>query len=149
MAEAAHKQDIGKPQYHLIPQDVLLEVVRVMSYGALKYDGGESTPNYMRGKGIEFSRLWDAAQRHLAAWHFGQELDTESGLPHLAHALASLFMLAALDRRPWGERLDDRPRFPRPTSVYGEPLKLVQVGTKQWSTPTTQSARLAEGEGHD
>jgi hypothetical protein len=146
---SATKHDTDKPQYHLIPQDVLLDVVRVMNYGALKYDKGESPPNYLRGKGVEFSRLWDAAQRHLVAWYFGQELDIESGLPHLAHALASLFMLAALDRRPWSDKLDDRPKLPRPTSVYGEPLKVIQTGTLQWPPPAMINVKLTEGEGHD
>jgi len=45
--------------------------------------------------------------------------------------------------------LDDRPKLPRPTSVYGEPLKVTQTGTLQWPPPAMINVKLTEGEGHD
>lgn len=47
-----------------------------------------------------------AAKRHLELWWEGQETDTESGLPHLAHALACLAIL--VDAKTTGTLIDDR-----------------------------------------
>jgi len=38
-----------------------------------------------------------AVMRHMMKFNGGEELDDESGLPHLAHALATLMMV--FDRR--------------------------------------------------
>jgi hypothetical protein len=42
-------------------------------------------------------RYFDAAQRHLWAWWEGEARDPESGLPHLAHAVACLLFVLALE----------------------------------------------------
>lgn len=81
------KLDNGKPQLSLIPREALLECGNAMTYGAKKY----AAHNYK--KGIEYSRLIDAALRHLIAYNDGENNDTESGLSHLGHALASVAML--------------------------------------------------------
>jgi hypothetical protein len=41
-------------------------------------------------------RYYAAALRHLPAWRGGEELDPESGLTHLAHALANAAFLMEL-----------------------------------------------------
>lgn len=56
--------------------------------------------------GMAWGRLLAAALRHLSAWARGQDTDTESGLPHLAHAACCVLMLLALTRRRVGT--DDR-----------------------------------------
>lgn len=38
-------------------------------------------------------RYFDAAMRHMAAWRGGEELDAESGLPHLAHTCCCLLFI--------------------------------------------------------
>jgi len=43
------------------------------------------------------ARYWDAVQRHIEARRSGEMFDSESGLPHLAHACASLVFLLATD----------------------------------------------------
>ena len=48
------------------------------------------------------------ALRHLAAFQRGEDLDPESGLPHLAHAMCNLRMLT-LYSRTYKEG-DDRPK---------------------------------------
>ena len=42
-------------------------------------------------------RYFDAALRHLTAWQTGEQVDAESGLPHLAHAICCLLFMAWLD----------------------------------------------------
>ena len=72
--------------------------------GALKY--GRSN---FRAIGIRASIYVDACQRHLKAWFEGEDCDPDSGLPHLAHALACLAIL--VDAMAAGNMTDDR-QFP-------------------------------------
>lgn len=63
----------------LDPQ-ALLEVAKVAGFGEQKYD----RLNYM--KGYDWSLSFDAGMRHRLAFWNGEDVDPESGLPHLAHA---------------------------------------------------------------
>lgn len=69
--------------------------------GALKY--GRSN---WRAVGVRASIYVDALERHMSAWFEGEDMDPDSGLPHLAHALACLAILVdALESRVL---IDDR-----------------------------------------
>lgn len=81
------KFDGDKPDLSLIPTDALWGTAAALTYGAKKYD----RHNFRNG--IAYSRLVAATMRHLSAWNEGEELDPESGLSHLDHAMASLAML--------------------------------------------------------
>ena len=63
-------------------------VVDVLGFGARKYapDNWRTVPD-ARG------RYFDAALRHLIAWQQGEQIDPESGLPHLAHAACCVLFL--------------------------------------------------------
>ena len=80
MAEG-RKFDGDKLRYSLLPWIAIKEVVKVLEFGAQKYDvdNWQLVPN---GK----DRYWDAAIRHLTAYKEGEKLDPESNLHHLAHA---------------------------------------------------------------
>lgn len=82
------KHDAGKARYDLIPPAPLDLIARVLAYGAEKYsdDGWRLVPDWRR-------RYFSATMRHAWAWYRGEELDPESGLPHLAHAACSLLFL--------------------------------------------------------
>lgn len=69
--------------------------------GMLKY--GRSN---FRAVGVRASIYYDAAFRHLNAWFEGEDTDPDSGLPHLAHALACLAIL--VDAEAAGKLTDDR-----------------------------------------
>lgn len=56
--------------------------------GALKYGRAN-----FRAIGVRASIYFDAALRHLNAWFEGEDMDPDSGLPHLGHALACLAIL--------------------------------------------------------
>lgn len=94
------KQDRGKPEMALVPQNVLLEVAEVFSYGADKY-----APDNWRN-GMRHRRQASAALRHIAKWLDGEDKDDESGLPHLAHAICCLMMLEGMVLAKTGD--DDR-----------------------------------------
>jgi hypothetical protein len=59
-----------------------------------------------REAGVRASIYYDAARRHLDAWFEGEDEDPDSGLPHLAHALACLAIL--VDARAANRLTDDR-----------------------------------------
>lgn len=100
MSAPAVKHDGGKPRMDLVPADALLVVGDVMAVGAAKY----GDRNWERG--LDYGRLYAAAQRHLLAWHAGDDLDPETGRSHLAHAVCCTLMLLASTMRGIG--LDDR-----------------------------------------
>jgi hypothetical protein len=95
------KYDEGKNRLDLIPTEALLQVGRIYTYGANKYHD-----HNWRG-GLKYSRLYGATLRHLFAFWTGEDLDAESGLPHLAHATFGLLGLLqySIEGR---KELDDR-----------------------------------------
>lgn len=96
----AKKYDNAKPDLSLVPRASMDAIARAMGYGATKY----GRDNYLEG--MEWSRMIAAAMRHLTAFNERQELDSESGLSHLDHALACLAILAEYKERGLG--LDNR-----------------------------------------
>lgn len=86
-SEGGTKSDKGKPPITLIPREALEGCAQALAYGANKY-----SPHNFKG-GIRYSRLADAAMRHVIAFIDGENQDPESGLSHIDHALASLAML--------------------------------------------------------
>lgn len=94
------KFDEGKIMVDLLPSEALLEVAKVMTFGAKKYG------KHNWRKGIEWSRVYAAAQRHMMQWNSGETYDEETGLSHLAHACVNLLFL--LYYAEHFEELDDR-----------------------------------------
>jgi|688.fasta_scaffold768638_1 hypothetical protein len=98
----------GKASFELIPLCTLEDEARVWAHGQRKY------ASWNWAKGMAWSVPFACAMRHLAAWQRGEELDPESGLPHLAHAMCNLRMLTLYSKTfPEG---DDRPTkwMPKP-----------------------------------
>lgn len=100
---AGNKHDQDKPRVELIPPESILGPAVVFSFGARKY----GDRNWEEG--IAYSRLYAAAMRHLVAFFAGEDLDEESQLPHLDHALCCVMMLRATWARDESLELDDRP----------------------------------------
>jgi len=86
--EPGRKFDGGKLEYGLLPPFALDEVVKVLTFGAQKYerDNWQKVPDSKR-------RYFDALQRHIWAWKRGEQDDPESGIHHLAHAMCCLMFL--------------------------------------------------------
>jgi len=82
------KFDDNKLEYGLLPPLALEETVKVLTFGAQKYerDNWKKVPDSKR-------RYFDALQRHLWSWKKGEKLDPESGMHHLAHAMCCLMFL--------------------------------------------------------
>lgn len=84
---AGTKFDKEKPKIHLLTKDSIFDIADVLTWGAKKY----GIYNFMEG--IEYTRLIDAAMRHLLKFSNGEDLDPESGKNHVAHAGANIIML--------------------------------------------------------
>lgn len=95
------KDDAGKEAWHLLPTDAVRSIVKVLTFGAVKY-----APRNWE-KGMNWSRPYSALHRHVTAWFEGERLDPETGLPHLAHAGCCILFLLAYELRGIGN--DDRP----------------------------------------
>lgn len=81
------KYDGDKPDFSLLPTGPLEDLVRVYMFGCRKYE----KDNWRRG--FDFSRIWAAAQRHMLAWKEGEDIDPESAINHLAHAMWGMMTL--------------------------------------------------------
>ena len=88
------KHDSNKPRYSLLPSGTVNQVVQVLEYGAVKYkiDNWQHVPSAR-------TRYYDAAMRHIDDWWNGSEIDEESSLPHLAHAICCLLFLLWFDEQ--------------------------------------------------
>lgn len=93
---------IKKAPLHAVPCQPLYEVGLAMMEGGRKY----GTHNY-RSVGVRASVYYDAAMRHLMAWWEGEDNDPDSGISHLAKAMACLFVYR--DSELLGNAEDDRP----------------------------------------
>lgn len=87
------KYDTKKEQWHLLPLEVLRDVVHVLMCGARKYE----PDNWKLVKPKE--RYYDACIRHLSAWQDGERIDFETGKNHLAHAICCLIFLLWHDKQ--------------------------------------------------
>lgn len=91
----------GKLPLHLWPSTATALGCLAFLEGALKY--GRSN---FREVGVRASIYVDAAKRHLDAWFEGEECAPDSGLPHLANALACVAII--VDAQAAGKLADDR-----------------------------------------
>lgn len=91
----------GKLPLHLWPTSATIYGTLALLEGALKYGRGN-----WRDRGVRASVYVDALARHVSAWFEGQDNAPDSGLPHLAHALACLAIL--VDAQMTGKLIDDR-----------------------------------------
>jgi hypothetical protein len=92
----------SKPDLSLIPPASLIYEALAMGDGAAKYGAYN-----WRAKRVRARVYVAACMRHLGAWLDGEEVASDSGVHHLAHAKACLGILA--DAREGGWLEDDRP----------------------------------------
>jgi hypothetical protein len=82
------KFDTNKDRWDLLPWGAVRQIVKVLTYGAKKYDDH----NWQLVENME-QRYFAALLRHVVAWFGGEQNDPESGLPHLAHAGCCILFL--------------------------------------------------------
>jgi hypothetical protein len=126
----------------LLPPRPLVEIAQVLTDGAARY--GE----YNWTKGLKFSRLKAAMERHLLAWWAGEDLDPDSGKPHLAHLGCEL--LFAMDLRHTMPEMDDRPvgkvappfdEKPKAEAIHEQSVKFGDPDFEHFATVSWMKAR--------
>jgi hypothetical protein len=114
---AGRKDDHAKPRMDLIAPEAMVALARVLTFGAEKY-----APRNWE-KGMDWGRVYAAAQRHMWAWLAGEDNDPETGLSHMAHAMCCLMFLIAYQARGTGR--DDRPRIGAEVSASTVPSAII------------------------
>jgi len=124
------KNDSDKPPLGLIDRVALEEIAKVMAFGERKY----ARFNW-RG-GFKYSRLYDAALRHIEAFIDGEDLDEESGLSHIAHAQCCLIFLQRMikDKPELDDRYKEQEVLPKRQAgfiIYNPKLGIPIYGPKE------------------
>ena len=102
--QQAVKHDSGKIDWAILPIGASEEIIRVFQFGAEKYARG----NFLHGEGLNYTRVLNSLLRHTYAFMRGEDTDPESGLSHLAHAGANIYMLLSYELDKAGRINDDR-----------------------------------------
>ncbi len=92
-----------KPNIFLVPASSIIYQALAMGNGADKYG-----PYNWRENKVSASIYIAAAYRHMMSWVDGEECASDSGVPHIGHAIACLGIIA--DAIESGNLIDDRPK---------------------------------------
>jgi len=114
------KQTAGKLPLELTPWLSVMEMVRVLEFGAQKYDA------WNWSKGLKYMSCIASTMRHLLKFMAGEDLDEESGLSHIAHAMCNCAFLLHFVRMGGGT--DDRPK-----ALHGMMSALSVPDAKLWA----------------
>jgi hypothetical protein len=89
------------PNLSVIPSTAVVGLGRAMQNGSDKYG-----PFNWRQHPVKSSIYVDACLRHIMAWQDGEQEADDSGVHHLAHAMACLGIL--MDAEEVGNMIDER-----------------------------------------
>lgn len=113
-----------------------MEVIAGMEEGATKYG-----PWNWRSEKVNETIYVDAAIRHLMQWVSGEDIDPDSGLPHISKAVAGLLILR--DAQVHGCSIDDRGPI-QDLNIKGISEKIAAVHAK-YANPNEAQAEAIEG----
>lgn len=93
-----------KPSLRAVPMIAVYEMGKAMLDGMRKYGLFNWRENAVRS-----DVYIDAAQRHINAWNDGENVASDSGVHHLAHAMACMAII--IDAEHAGKLMDTRTKF--------------------------------------
>lgn len=100
MKEAGLRFNKGKLKWSLVDMEALEPMVQVLMFGAEKYD------SHNWKKGLKYTEVVESLQRHINAFLRGEDLDPESGLPHVGHMQCNTLFLGYMFQ--FKKEFDDR-----------------------------------------
>lgn len=86
--ELGSRFNSGKLKWSLVSFKALEPMVRVLMFGAEKYDSWNWT------KGLSYIEITESMQRHIYAFLQGEDDDPESKLSHVGHILCNAMFLS-------------------------------------------------------
>lgn len=113
----------AKPDLYLVPPALVIWTAKCMEHGKKKYSAANWRDENQK---VRMTVYISAALRHLMALADGEDNAPDSGLPHAAHAAASMGII--LDALACGTLIDDRSR-PGPAAKLLEQLTEKKFGT--------------------
>ena len=99
MTNVGRKFDSEKPKMHLLPPKAIVEVAKVLTFGASKYD--EDNWRYLEDAQNRYS---GGTLRHIFSHLDGELQDPETNLSHLAHAICCLMFKLELELENHGTK---------------------------------------------
>lgn len=100
MKEIGDRKNLNKLKWSLVSYKALEPMVEVLMFGAKKY----SANNWK--KGLKYTETLESMQRHINSFLEGEDIDPESGLPHVGHILCNAQFLSYMYQ--FRKDLDDR-----------------------------------------
>lgn len=98
--KGAIRYDQDKPRMDLLSPIAMFATAQVMTKGLVKYPGSQWK------KGMAWSKVSASLLRHMFKFMAGEDLDPESGLPHIDHVASNCMFLQEYFRKH--KDLDDR-----------------------------------------
>jgi hypothetical protein len=99
------KDDSKKQPIHLIPTEVYIGIAGVFAFGAKKY----GVNNWREDINVtSYGRTYSSLMRHAHAFWSGEDMDPDSKLLHLDHALSQLIILKMQTLETTNLEMDDR-----------------------------------------
>lgn len=119
-ANGAMRESIGtKIRTNLVPYELVAYAALGLNYGAEKYK-----PRNFE-KGLSALDLTESLKRHILAYEAGEEIDDDSGLPHIALIASCTAMLC--HNAIQGVLIDDRPERKRGMQVADLAKQFMQI----------------------
>lgn len=141
---AGMKHDSGKPRLTLVPPFFVEGMARVLEMGERRY----GRANWKEG--LAYSRILDAARRHLAAIEQGEDIDPDSGKQHAFHVACNMLFLSYFTKNGGGD-LDDRDTettVPRLRGMEDDPVVPPQPASEErLDLQPVQESQPQPGEG--
>jgi hypothetical protein len=82
----------GKLRWSLVDWNSLEPMVKVLEFGATKYD------DHNWKKGLKTTEVCESLMRHLTAYLAGEDIDPESKLSHIGHIQCNAMFLSYMDK---------------------------------------------------
>ena len=103
MSKVGDRFNEGKLRWSLVSWKALEPLVRVLMFGAEKYD------DHNWKKGLKYTEVCESLQRHMNAFIDGEDDDQESKLSHVGHILCNAMFLSYmyLFRKDMDDRYKD------------------------------------------